>query len=118
MKKSVWMTLLATGSLLVAGSVAAGNDVVVDSDVTKVTQVLAAEVKAERITVEQAKEMELNRAETYEVTSTVSVDNLGMQISEKLKDSIMPYYSIEFNDPTSDDESYKAVVTEYFGKVE
>ncbi|GAL07553.1 hypothetical protein JCM19237_1493 [Photobacterium aphoticum] len=46
------------------------------------------------------------------------MDNLELQLAEKLKDSIMPYYSIEYNDPTSDDEAYRAMVTEYFGKVE
>ena len=61
--------------------------------------------------------MELNRADTYEVTSTVSVENLELQIAEKLKDSVMPFYSIEFNDPNKDNE-YRATVVEYFGKVE
>ncbi|MGF1737630.1 hypothetical protein [Photobacterium satsumensis] len=112
MKSILWIMLFG------AGSVFAANDVVVDSDVTKLESELSAEVKSQRITHDQAEEMDLNRAETYEVTSTVSVDNLEMQISEKLKDSIMPYYSIEYNDPTSDDESFTAVVTEYFGKVE
>ncbi|PSU32554.1 hypothetical protein C9I99_17360 [Photobacterium lutimaris] len=101
-----------------AGCAFAQNDVVVDSSVEQINEELSAEIKSQRITKDQAEEMELNRAETYEVTSTVSVDNLEIQIAEKLKDSIMPYYSIEYNDPTSDDESFVATVTEYFGKVE
>ncbi|PSU13115.1 hypothetical protein C9J03_07800 [Photobacterium gaetbulicola] len=101
-----------------AGSVLAANDVVVGSDVSKIQSELASEVKSQLITSEQAEEMELNRAETYEVTSTVSVENLELQIAEKLKDSIMPYYSIEYNEPTNDDDRFTAIVTEYFGKVE
>ncbi|MDV5170494.1 hypothetical protein [Photobacterium rosenbergii] len=112
MKYVLWIMLFGTSAVF------ASNDVVVDSDVTEIKSELASEVKAELITAEQAEEMGLNRAETYEVTSTVSVENLEMQIAEKLKDSIMPYYSIEYNDPTSDNESYVATVTEYFGKVE
>ncbi|MGR5061659.1 hypothetical protein [Photobacterium sp. DNB22_13_2] len=112
MKNILWILLFG------AGCAFAQNDVVVDSSADQIDKELAAEVKSQRITQEQAKEMDLNRAETYEVSSTVSVDNLEIQIAEKLKDSIMPYYSIEFNDPTSDDESYVATVTEYFGKVE
>ncbi|GHA38084.1 hypothetical protein ACFFLZ_21645 [Photobacterium aphoticum] len=118
--KQLGMFILSVGlgAAISAGTAVAGDDVVVDSDVTKVESELAKKVKAQKITVEQAKEMGLNRAETYEVTSTVSVDNLELQLAEKLKDSIMPYYSIEYNDPTSDDEAYRAMVTEYFGKVE
>ncbi|PSW21536.1 hypothetical protein C9I98_03700 [Photobacterium sanctipauli] len=100
------------------GTAIAADDVVLDSDVAKVGSELAAEVNAEQISVEQAEEMGLNRAETYEISSTVSVENLELQIAEKLKESIMPYYSIEFNDPTSDDNNYRAIVTEYFSKVE
>ncbi|MGF1683810.1 hypothetical protein [Photobacterium minamisatsumaniensis] len=112
MKNLVWLFMFGVGSVF------ASDDVVLNSDVTKVDSELAAEVEAEQITVEQAEEMDLNRAETYELSSTVSVENLEMQIAEKLKESIMPYYSIEFNDPTSDDNNYRAIVTEYFSKVE
>ncbi|KHT65394.1 hypothetical protein RJ45_01420 [Photobacterium gaetbulicola] len=112
MKNILWLLLFG------AGSVWAANDVVVGSDVSDIQSELASEVKSQLITSEQAEEMELNRAETYEVTSTVSIDNLELQIAEKLKDSIMPYYSIEYNEPTNDDDRYTAIVTEYFGKVE
>ncbi|MCQ1058212.1 hypothetical protein ACQKPX_07070 [Photobacterium sp. DNB23_23_1] len=112
MKNILWIMLFG------AGCAFAQNDVVVDSSADQINKELSAEIKSQRITKEQAEEMELNRAESYEVVSTVSVDNLEMQIAEKLKDSIMPYYSIEFNDPTSNDESFVATVTEYFGKVE
>ncbi|NBI51481.1 hypothetical protein EIZ48_02680 [Photobacterium alginatilyticum] len=93
------------------------DDSVIDSDAERVKEELAREVSAKQITLEQADEMELNRADTYEVTSTVSVENLELQIAEKLKDSVMPFYSIEFNDPNKDNE-YRATVVEYFGKVE
>ncbi|AJR08061.1 hypothetical protein H744_2c1383 [Photobacterium gaetbulicola Gung47] len=112
MKNILWTLLFGAGSVLAA------NDVVVGSDVSKIQSELASEVKSQLITSEQAEEMELNRAETYEVTSTVSVENLELQIAEKLKDSIMPYYSIEYNEPTNDDDRFTAIVTEYFGKVE
>ncbi len=112
MKNILWIMLFG------ASAAFASNDVVVDSTSEKIGEELSAEVKSQRITLDQAKEMDLNRAETYEVVSTVSADNLEMQIAEKLKESIMPYYSIEYNDPTSDNESYVATVTEYFGKVE
>ncbi|MGR2767888.1 MULTISPECIES: hypothetical protein [Photobacterium] len=112
MKNLLWLLMFCTGTVLAA------DDVVLGSDTTKVDKELAGEVSAQQITEEQAEEMGLNRAETYELTSTVSVENLEMQIAEKLKESIMPYYSIEFNDPTSDDNMYRAVVTEYFGKVD
>lgn len=93
------------------------DDSVIDSDASRVKEELASEVTAKQLSLEQADEMELNRAKTYEVTSTVSVENLELLIAEKLKDSVMPFYSIEFNDPIKDDE-YRATVTEYFGKVE
>ncbi|WEM43260.1 hypothetical protein PTW35_05540 [Photobacterium sp. DA100] len=112
MKYILWTLLFGAGAVLAA------NDAVVGSDVSKIQSELASEVKSQLITSEQAEEMELNRAETYEVTSTVSVENLELQIAEKLKDSIMPYYSIEYNEPTNDDDRYTAIVTEYFGKVE
>ena len=118
--KQLWMLMLSVGlgAGIMAGTVVADDDVVLNSDVTQVESELFKQVKAQRITVEQAKEMGLNRAETYEVASTVSVENLELQLAEKLKDSIMPYYSIEYNDPTNDDNAYRAMVTEYFGKVE
>ncbi|MGF1686228.1 hypothetical protein L4C36_05960 [Photobacterium japonica] len=119
MKRLLWSLVGIGVSVGVGmGAAVAGDDVVLNSDVTKVETELAAQVKAKKITVDQAKEMGLNRAETYEVTSTVSVENLELQIAEKLKESIMPYYSLEYNDPTSDDNAYRAMVTEYFGKVD
>ena len=96
MKRLLWCLMAGIGvSVGVGMGAAVADDVVLNSDVTKVESELAAQVKAEKITAGQAKEMGLNRAETYEVTSTVSVDNLELQIAEKLKESIMPYYSIE-----------------------
>lgn len=115
MKKACWLFMCLFGSSI---AVASNSDVVVNSDVTNIETELAAEVKAEMITVEQAKEMGLNRAESYEVSSTVSVDNLEYLIKEKLQESKMPYYSIQYNNPINNDEAYTAVVTEYFSKVE
>lgn len=109
--KKLLLILMFSAGLVVA------DDSVIDSEATKVKEELASEVAAKQISLEQADEMELNRADTYEVTSTVSVENLELQIAEKLKGSVMPFYSIEFNDPIKDNE-YRATVTEYFGKVE
>ncbi|WP_245823699.1 hypothetical protein [Photobacterium proteolyticum] len=103
--------------LMFSSGLVFADDSVVSSDAERVKEELASEVAAKQITLEQADEMELNRADTYEVTSTVSAENLELQIAEKLKDSVMPFYSIEFNDPNKDNE-YRATVVEYFGKVE
>ena len=110
MKKLLLVLMFGSGLVF-------ADDSVIDSDAERVKEQLASEVSAKQITLEQADEMELNRADTYEVTSTVSVENLELQIAEKLKDSVMPFYSIEFNDPNKDNE-YRATVVEYFGKVE
>ena len=105
--------------LFAAGSAFAVPDVVVDSDLQQFDKILAEKVKSKRITTEQAKEMGLNSAETYEVSSTIGAENLADNIANKLKDSAMPYYSISLDDPVGDDSgSYRALVTEYFGKVE
>ncbi|MGF1730898.1 hypothetical protein [Photobacterium kasasachensis] len=110
MKKLLLVLMFGSGLVF-------ADDSVIDSDAERVKEQLASEVSAKQITLEQADEMELNRADTYEVTSTVSIENLELQIAEKLKDSVMPFYSIEFNDPNKDNE-YRATVVEYFGKVE
>lgn len=110
MKKLLLVLMFGSGLVF-------ADDSVIDSDAERVKEELVSEVAAKQITLEQADEMELNRADTYEVTSTVSVENLELQIAEKLKDSVMPFYSIEFNDPNKDNE-YRATVVEYFGKVE
>ncbi|MGR5146529.1 hypothetical protein ACQKP8_08300 [Photobacterium alginatilyticum] len=110
MKKLLLVLMFGSGLVF-------ADDSVIDSDAERVKEQLASQVSAKQITLEQADEMELNRADTYEVTSTVSVENLELQIAEKLKDSVMPFYSIEFNDPNKDNE-YRATVVEYFGKVE
>ncbi|MCW8328360.1 hypothetical protein MD588_06010 [Photobacterium sp. SDRW27] len=103
--------------LMFGVSSAFADDSIVSSEASQVERELASEVAAKQITKAQADEMELNRADTYEVTSTVSVENLEQLIAEKLQDSVMPFYSIEFNDPNKDNE-YRATVVEYFGKVE
>ncbi|MGF1723372.1 hypothetical protein [Photobacterium nomapromontoriensis] len=115
MKRTAWLLMCLLGSTM---AVAANSDVVVNSDVTNIEKGLAEGVKAKMITVEQAKEMGLNRAESYNVSSTVSVDNLEILIKKKLQDSKMPYYSIQYNNPINNDEAYTAVITEYFSKVD
>ena len=110
MKKLLVLLMFGVGSVF-------ADDTIVGSDAYKVERELASEIKAKQITVEEAEQMELNMADTYEVTSTVSVENLELLIGEQLKESIMPYYSIAFNDPTKDNE-FRATITEYFGKVE
>ncbi|MGF1713855.1 hypothetical protein [Photobacterium chitinilyticum] len=110
MKKLLLILMFGSGLVF-------ADDSVIGSEASKVEKDLASEVAAKQISQDQADEMELNRADTYEVTSTVSVENLELLIAERLKDSVMPFYSIEFNDPNKDNE-YRATVTEYFGKVE
>lgn len=111
MKKLLWICMLG------AGFAVADEDTVVSSDAAHVEAQLSEEVSSQLITEEQAEEMGLNRADTYEVSSTVSVENLELLIAEKLKQREMPYYSLEFNDPTQDNE-YRATVTEYFSPVD
>ncbi|CAG20947.1 hypothetical protein [Photobacterium profundum] len=99
-------------------TVFADDKVVVGSDATEVLEQVTSEVTSELITVERAEELGLNRATTYEVSSTVSIDNLEHNISEKVKESKVPFYSVKFNKATQADSNYRAEVTEYFSKVE
>ncbi|MEJ2763230.1 hypothetical protein VV869_04535 [Photobacterium sp. MCCC 1A19761] len=115
MKKLLWVNFLWVLTLG-AGVAFADEDTIVSSDAAQVEAKLSEQVSSQLITEEQAEEMGLNRADTYEVSSTVSVENLELLIAEKLKEREMPYYSIEFNDPTQDNE-FRATVTEYFSPV-
>ncbi|WP_299013630.1 hypothetical protein [uncultured Photobacterium sp.] len=110
MKRILVVLMFGVGSVI-------ADDTIVGSDAYRVESELASQIEAKQISRQEAEEMDLNQADIYEVSSTVSVENLELLIAEKLQDSIMPFYSIEFNDPTKDNE-FRATVTEYFGKVE
>jgi hypothetical protein len=38
--------------------------------------------------------------------------------AEKVKESKVPFYSVEFNEATQSESNYRAEVTEYYSKVE
>jgi uncharacterized membrane protein len=119
-KKKEWCDMKKIILLLMmcSFSVFADNKAVVGSDATKALEKVTSEVTSELITVERAEELGLNRATTYEVFSTVSADNLEHNIAEKVKESKVPFYSVEFNEATQSESNYRAEVTEYFSKVE
>ncbi|GAB6263149.1 hypothetical protein [Photobacterium sp. R1] len=110
--------LLAISVLLTATSGLAEEKYLNDSDIEVLKEKVAEATQAQLITKEQAEEMALNKAATYEVFSSVSAENLTENVLEKLKRSDMPYYSVEVIEPGNQDETYRVEVTEYFGKVE
>ncbi|KKD01341.1 MULTISPECIES: hypothetical protein [Photobacterium] len=110
--------LLAMVIMIAASPVFADDKGVVNSGLETMKEEVAAATQAQLVTKEQAEEMGLNRSATYEVFSSISPENLTENVIEKLKESKMPYYSVDVMDPGSQEENYRAEVTEYFGKVE
>jgi len=112
MKKIILLLMMCSFSVF------ADNKAVVGSDATEALEKVTSEVTSELVTVERAEELGLNRATTYEVFSTVSINNLERNIAEKVKESKVPFYSVKFNEATQSDSNYRAEVTEYYSKVE
>ncbi|MCM0147476.1 hypothetical protein KCN56_02685 [Photobacterium galatheae] len=110
--------LLAISVFLTATSAFAEEKYLDSSDIEMLEEKVAEATQAQRITQEQAEEMALNKAATYEVFSSVSAENLTENVLNKLKESKMPYYSVEVMAPGNQAENYRVEVTEYFGKVE
>ncbi|WP_249199189.1 hypothetical protein [Photobacterium sp. GJ3] len=110
--------LMAMAMILSVTSAVAEEKNITNSGLEMLKEEIAAATQAQLVTKEQAEEMGLNKAATYEVFSTVSADNLTANVLEKLKASKMPYYSVEVMEPGNESENYRAEVIEYFGKVE
>ncbi|MCG2835796.1 hypothetical protein L6J37_02840 [Photobacterium sp. WH77] len=110
--------LLAMVIMIAASSVFADDKDIVNSGLETMKEEVAAATQAQLITKEQAEDMGLNRSTTYEVFSSISADNLTDNVVDKLKESKMPYYSVDVIDTGNQEENYRAEVTEYFGKVE